>query len=102
MLDLVATRDNGNEIINTTLRNGRLFLIEDEPILDSFIASPGRIQLVLYGQPGSQCIIETRTSFSNDDSWEETTGLTLTNTWFTHNWLIESNAPTYFRLRKLN
>ncbi|HET6406934.1 MAG TPA: putative Ig domain-containing protein, partial [Chthoniobacteraceae bacterium] len=102
MRDLLATRENGNEIVNTVLRNGRLFVIENEPLLDTAIGAAGRVQLVLYAKPGTQCLIETRSSFSSTDQWQEATGLTLSNSWFTHNWLIDTNNPTYFRLRKNN
>ena len=100
--DFAALRQNGEAIANTVVQPGRLFVIEEEPILDTSVTGTNRVRLVLYGKPGTQCIIETRSSFGAEEDWVEATGLTMGTSWFTQNWLMESSQPRYFRVRRHN
>ena len=94
---------NGEMIANTSVRPGRMLLIENEPLIDTARTGADRVGLVLYAKPGTQCIIETRSSFGTDDDWVEATGLTMTNSWWLiNNWLMEDPQPRYFRVRKAN
>lgn len=99
---LEATRENGEMIARTAARDGRLFLIEEEPILDTPVMGANTARLVIYAKPGVQCVIETRNAFGAGDNWVDATGLTMTNSWFIHNRQVENAEPGYFRVRRNN
>jgi hypothetical protein len=102
MSNLQALRENGEAIERSTLRNGRLFLIQEEPLIDPSLAANNTFRLVIFAKPGSQCIVQTRANLSEAGEWTDATGLQLNGTYHQMNWPMEGPAPLYFRIIRTN
>ena len=92
---LTSVLANGEAITNGAAFGGRVFLIGREPILDAYPGSNLAPQLVLYGQPGKTCAVETNLVPGNANSWGRCVVVTLTGT-TTNVGGLRSDSPVAF------
>jgi hypothetical protein len=99
---LNATRQNGENIANTSVGSGRIFAIENEPLMDTAFVAPDRVRLVFYATPGTQLIMEDSSNLRNANNWVESTGLTMSTTYHIMHVPTSAGSPAFFRLKRVN
>jgi hypothetical protein len=99
---LSAVRIEGEEIANTSLQSGRIFMIENEPLMDAAVVSSNLVRLIFYAKPGPQLIKEERGDLGASGAWLEATGLTMSNSYHLINVPKDSVQRSFFRLKRAN
>jgi hypothetical protein len=104
---LQATRQVGQTgqtsetIAQTSARAGRLFLIQEEPLIDIYLSSKTEATLVLYAKPGAQCVLQSQTLLGSGQ-WTDSAGMQFINAWQPMLWPIAQGQQTYFRIKRTN
>ncbi len=99
---LNATRQNGDKIANTSVGSGRIFMVENEPLLDIAHNGPKTAQLVLYAKPGTPLVLQSSPDLRNAANWKLFGNVTMNTTFYPTNITIGTNPPVYFRLLRGN
>lgn len=86
----------------SVLRNGRgiggrVFVIGEEPLLDSLLETNGVRSLVLYGQPGRRFEIQSKAGLASPLAWETVRTVDLVNTWDLWSGLPVSAGQVFYR-----
>ncbi len=76
------------------LNNGRVVVVNGQPLLDAHLDSPGARALTLYGRPGTNYMIQTSSIPSLPGSWADWHSMTLSNLLETTG--ANTNTPTIF------
>jgi hypothetical protein len=98
---LEAQRPGGELAAGGAARSGRIFVIEDQPLLDLEAAGRDQVRMVLYGRPGWRLILQTSAVTGEGASWTDATELTMPANYHSSHWPIEILQPIFFRLLKL-
>ena len=78
---LLGQRATGQWLTDGQGENGRVFIIEKEPLLDIDYGSPGRVSLVLYGLPGHRYRIQAGGALGKAGSWKNESIISLIGTY---------------------
>jgi hypothetical protein len=98
---LVGIRLDGTTLRNATAQNGRVFLIEDEPLIDGTRLPTGTIRLTAYARPGSLVRLLYSPALGSQASWQELQTATVIGTFQLFDW-TPTNQPTAFFLIRRN
>jgi hypothetical protein len=97
----VGIRLDGTTLRNATAQNGRVFLIEDEPLIDGTRLPTGTIRLTAYARPGSLVRLLYSPALGSQASWQELQTATVIGTFQLFDW-TPTNQPTAFFLIRRN
>jgi hypothetical protein len=50
--------------------NERTLVVEQEPILDAILVSPGSLMVTLYGRPGHRYLLQSATALDGSEVWQ--------------------------------
>ena len=67
--EVAGYRPGGESIVRTGAQDGRIFIIENEPMLDTALSGPNGLRLTLYGLPGRSYRVESRDAWGNAAPW---------------------------------
>ena len=70
ILDTIGLQPDGTVARNFAPQSGRVVIIGNEPLLEAFISTNGYPALVLYGQPGTNYVLEATSDLSDPESWQ--------------------------------
>lgn len=77
--DTVGTQPDGTLARNFAPQSGRVVVVGEEPLLEAYIGTSGRPALVLYGQIGTNYVIEANADLGNTNGWQPVWQGTLTD-----------------------
>jgi RHS repeat-associated protein len=77
--NLVGRKPSGTVVANAFGYPGRVVVIGRQPLLEAFLSTNGEPMLVLYGNPGTNYVVEYRTTLQSGAPWAEYARVTLTN-----------------------
>jgi hypothetical protein len=69
VLDVDAVGSGGEILRNSTAIDGKVFLVETEPLLDAGIAADGQREVAVYGLPGRAYELQFKTNVLDGTSW---------------------------------
>jgi hypothetical protein len=95
---LVGVRLGGDVLANATPLHGRVFVIEDEPLLDAEGFSGPILRLVAYAQPGTTLRLQRLAQFDGVEIWTDVQTLNLPGTFQSYDWSTDQSPASYFRL----
>ena len=75
-----------------------VFIVENEPILDSGLGAPGNLKLILYGLPGTTYRIQSSPVLGPGAVWENETTVQLSGPSQELNRPVGTEATRYFRV----
>jgi hypothetical protein len=79
--DAQARQPNGNLLARPKTADGRVFIIGEEPILDSVLETNGAMALTLYGRPERHYTIETNMNLASAAGWRAWEEIDLFSPW---------------------
>jgi hypothetical protein len=97
---IAGVRSSGDLLTNAAAQNGRLFLIENEPLLDAHVPAPGLLRLVVYGRHGSTVRLDRSPALTPTAQWFEDQALTLTDTFQILDRPLDAEPARFFRARR--
>ncbi|HZO54405.1 MAG TPA: putative Ig domain-containing protein, partial [Bryobacteraceae bacterium] len=97
---LTAARTTGEPLDNGTAIRGRIFIIENEPLLDTVLAVPGMLRLTLYGLPGEQYQLQSAPALGPNAIWGNEILVTLPTTYQTLDRPVADEPARLFRVRE--
>lgn len=98
LIALDGYRSDGTIIARTTANHGRIFIIENEPLLGTApMAGTNSVRLTLYGFPGRTYRIESRGSAVGADGWTSEGALQLIGTSQSWEQALENEDARFFR-----
>jgi hypothetical protein len=101
--DLDGARLGGAPVVMTTARLGRVFVIEQEPLLDaSLAASRDAISLVVYGEPGVSYRLQRAPNLHPNAVWTDDELVSLSGTFSVLPRALAPEPVAYFRVLPLS
>jgi len=97
---ILGTRLDGTVLRNATPQDGRVFLIEDEPLLDGARLPGGTVRLTAYAKPGSFVRLLRSPELGSQANWQELQNATITGTFHPFDWTPTNQPTAFFLLRK--
>jgi hypothetical protein len=95
---LAGERLGGEVILNGAARAGRVFVVENEPLLEAVPgAAPGAISLTLFGKPGARYRLLRSASLSPSSVWSTDHVFELTTSSAVVSRRVEAAAAAYYR-----
>jgi hypothetical protein len=83
-LDSISASRSGGEAVGRGASNGgRVFVIENEPLLDTKLANPGSLHLVVYGLPGQRYRLQSSATLGVAAVWQDEDAVELFGTYET-------------------
>jgi hypothetical protein len=87
----------GSPYVNPSASGGRVVVVKNVPLLESFSSTNGTRTLALYGQVGTNYQVQYSTSFGSTGSWSPLTTYSQTNVALTMP-VSTANAMVFYRL----
>lgn len=97
--EVVGDRPGGEALRNATGLGGRVFVLEDEPLLEASLSGGTRLRLVIYGFPGTPYTLEQTTHLAPGGVWTPVQSLVLLGNTDELELPVDGSAARYFRLR---
>jgi hypothetical protein len=99
MRELTGARLGGTEIANASAQPGRVFVIENEPLLDAKLnLAGGGVSLMVFGKPGARYRLERAPSLSPDATWATEDRFDLQGTSGQLTRPVGASGAAYYRL----
>ncbi|HTG45169.1 MAG TPA: hypothetical protein VK633_11630, partial [Verrucomicrobiae bacterium] len=73
-----------------------------EPLIDIAPGGTNLVRLTLYAKPGTQLLLQETSDLRPPAFWNDATGLTMSSTFHSSLWVMETNRPVFFRLERNN
>ena len=97
LVRLLAMVSDGSRQLHGTGAGGRVAVIGPQPLLEAICSTNGARQLLLYGHPGDNCVIEFSPNLGTGLSWQVFNQVTLTNTWQAFPVMTDLTNTVFFR-----
>ena len=97
---LTGQRSSGEPLANGRAFGGRIFIIEQEPLLDSTIAAPNLIRLTLYGLPGHTYMLQSTPTLGSNGTWNNELQVNLSTTSQVIHQPLAEETMRIFRVRE--
>ncbi len=77
--NVIAVQANGVPITRTRAVSGRVVVVGSEPLLEALPLANNQPALMLYGLPGTSCVVQSTSDEGNSKHWQTVWQGTLTN-----------------------
>ena len=98
--NFIGTRLDGTLVTNLNTQSGRVVVLAEQPLLEAFLGTNRQPALVLYGQVGTNHLLQSTTDLRNPGSWRPVGTVTMTNLWQTFESVVGTNRMLFFRARR--
>ena len=88
----------GEQLVNAAISTGRIFVVENEPLVDIGQESPGILKVILYGFPGPTYRLQSSPNLGLDADWHDETSMQLTGPSHEFLWPVDAVMMRFFRI----
>jgi hypothetical protein len=94
---LSASRSGGEAMGRSSATGGRVFIIEDEPLLDTRLANPGSLWVTVCGFPGQRYRLQSCAALGTGAVWQDEVTVELSGTYETIERPVAA-TPRFYRV----
>jgi hypothetical protein len=96
-MDLVGRMADGTPVANFAPQSGRVVAVGEEPLLECLLGTNGRPALFLYGKPGWNCDVQSRTTLEPAAPWQFHLQRTMADLFHTFELAPATHRTQFFR-----
>jgi hypothetical protein len=97
---LTGARTEGEPLTHGNALDGRIFIIEHEPLLGMQVSGPGQGHLTVYGLPGHRYRIRSQSGLGTNDGWTDGPVVNLDSTYQALDLPVADGPVRFFEVRE--